>query len=222
MLLFVILLAATIMAVFGMIGLLRVARASIIFLAVMLGGLAFLRFFGPRLVALVNLGVRFIQGGGFTAVTGSDPGKALAEVFSNTSGAKPFIDTNDTAGFYLLIFFVFVLIGLGLSSLRALRLQGHFSIGGLLLGLITGYIIAAYLTAVLFPGCALLPVPMQIKGMTLQVPLSGLLTAGGADVWSQFLQSLTDLANSPWVHWIVAGLIVIFIFMASRLSAKRG
>jgi hypothetical protein len=221
MLLFIMLLAAITMAVFGTFGLLRVTRASVIFLGVMIGGLVILHVFGDRIVTLANLGARFIQGGGFAAIAADDPAKALGEIISQ-SKSNPLIDPNSPAGFYLLVFYVFVLIGLALSSLRPFRLQGRFSFSGLLIGLVIGYIIAAYSVAVLFPECAILPVPVQLKGMTPLASSFGLLAAGAAGVSSRLLQALSSVANLPSVKWVVVGLIVVFIFMASRLSAKRG
>ena len=61
MYLFILLVVATIMAIFALIGFLRTTRASVLLLGIMLGGLIFLKVFGAQLVKFINAGWGFIR-----------------------------------------------------------------------------------------------------------------------------------------------------------------
>jgi hypothetical protein len=203
MYLFILLVVATIMAVFGLIGFLRTTRASVLLLGIMLGGLIFLKIFGERLVKFVNAGWGFVR---------------------SSAGGSPsqLVNPQDPAAFYLLVFYGFVLMGLGLGLLKSLKLSGRFSFSGMLIGLINGYIVAAYTVDVLFPSYAILPVPIQVPGMTPQIPPPGMAMPAGPDVWSQLMQGLSNLASNPAAPIIIAITIFLFIILASRLSGKKG
>jgi len=203
MYLFVLLVVATIMAIFGLIGFLRTTRASVLLLGIMLGGLIFLKIFGERLVKFVNAGWGFVR---------------------SSSGGSPsqLVNPQDPAAFYLLVFYVFVLMGLGLGLLKSLKLSGRFSFSGMLVGLINGYIVAAYTVDVLFPSYAILPVPIQVPGMTPQIPPPGMAMPAGPDVWAQLMQGLSNLASNPAAPAIIGLSILVFIILASRLSGKKG
>ena len=205
MYLFVLLIVATIMAVFGLIGFLRTTRASVLLLGIMLGGLIFLKIFGVQLIKFINAGWAFVRSGG-----------------SSTGSASLLINPQDPAAFYLLVFYVFVLMGLGLGLLKSLKLSGRFSFSGMLVGLINGYIVAAYTVDVLFPSYAILPVPIQVPGMTPQIPPPGMAMPAGPDVWAQLMQGLSNLASNPAAPAIIGLSILVFIILASRLSGKKG
>ena len=96
-----------------------------------------------------------------------------------------------------------MLVGLGLGLLKSLRLQGRFSFSGMFVGLINGYIVAAYTVDVLFPSYAFLPVPIQVPGMTPQIPPPGHIYPAGPDVWTQLMQGLTNLASNPAAPLII-------------------
>ena len=181
----------------------RTTRASVLLLGIMLGGLLFLKIFGERLVKFVNAGWGFVR-----SSAGGSP--------------SPLVNPQDPAAFYLLVFYGFVLMGLGLGLLKSLKLSGRFSFSGMLIGLINGYIVAAYTVDVLFPSYAILPVPIQVPGMTPQIPPPGMAMPAGPDVWSQLMQGLTNLASNPAAPVIIAIAIFLFIILASRLSGKKG
>ncbi|MDQ1300320.1 MAG: hypothetical protein QG637_237 [Chloroflexota bacterium] len=220
MLLFIMLAVATIMTVFGVIGFLRVTKASVIILAVLLSGPVFLRAAGPQLIAIINRLGGFFLGGGVNALTGGDASKGLSDALSKP--AKALIDPGSPAAFYLLMFYFIMIVGLLLGSLKPFKLSGRYSFSGLLLGLVNGYTVAAYSIAVIFPEFAVLPVPLEIKGMTPQIPPPGIPVASSDIVWTKLMQFLGNLSGNPSAPYIIAGLIVIFIFMAARLSAKKG
>jgi hypothetical protein len=204
MYLFILLVVATVMAIFGLIGFLRTTRASVLLLGIMLGGLILLKVFGERLVKFVNAGWGFVRSAG------------------GTSSPSQLVNPQDPAAFFLLVFYGFVLVGLGLGLLKSLRLSGRFSFSGMLVGLINGYIVAAYSIDVLFPSYAILPVPIQVPGMTPTAPLPGANLPAGPDVWAQLMQGLTSLANNPSAPIIIGLSILVFILLASRLSGKKG
>jgi hypothetical protein len=220
MLLFIVLAVAAIMTAFGVIGFLRVTKASAIILALLLVGPALLRAFGERLIAIINRLAQFFLGGGLSALAGGEAGKGLSEALSKSG--KPLIDPAAPATFYLLVFYFIMVVALLIGSLKPFKLSGRFSFSGLLLGLLNGYIVAAYTLAVLFPEFAILPTPLAIKGMTPSSPPPGIPVASSAIVWDRLLQFLGNLGGNPSAHFIIAGLIVVFIFMAARLSAKKG
>jgi hypothetical protein len=214
------LVVAAIMTTFGVIGFLRVTRASVIILAALLIGPAFLRAFGTRLIAIINRLGGFFLGGGMGALAGGDNTKSLSDALSKSS--TTLINPGAPAEFFLTVFYFFVLIGLLVGSLKPFKLSGKYSFSGLLLGLVNGYIVAAYSIAVLFPEFAILPVPIEVKGMIPQIPAPGIPVASSAIVVEKLMQFLGNLGSNPSAHFIIAGLIVVFIFMAARLSAKKG
>jgi hypothetical protein len=216
MLLFIMLTVAAVMTIFGVIGFLRVTKASVIILAALLIGPAFLRAAGERLIAIINRMGGFLLGGGISALAGGNASDALSK-------SRPaLLDPNAPATFYLVVFYGIMVVGLLIGSLKPFKLSGRYSFSGLLLGLLNGYIVIAYTIAVLFPDFAILPVPLAIKGMTPQIPPPGLPVASSDIVWTKLLQFLGNLSSNPSAHFIIAGLIVVFIFMAARLSAKKG
>ena len=97
-------------------------------------------------------------------------------------------------------------MGLGLGLLKSLKLSGRFSFSGMLIGLINGYIVAAYTVDVLFPSYAILPVPIQVPGMTPQIPPPGMAMPAGPDVWTQIMQGLSNLASNPAAPVIIAAV----------------
>ncbi len=221
MILFIVLLASLTMIAFGLIGFLRVPRASVWALIILLAGLVFLRAFGPQLIAIANRLYIFFTAGGLEALAGADSAKSLAEVFGKS--AKGPIDPAQPALFYLAIFYFFVLVGVLVSSLQRFKLSSRFSFGGLLVGLVNGYLVIAYSLAVFLPELAILPTPLGIKGMTpTALPASVAPTAAPSAAGERVLHLLRDLGNHPSAHLVVAGVIVVFIFMATRLSTKKG
>jgi|GEM_PF-2459060 len=220
MLLFVILLIAVIIAFFAMLTFIRTAKAAVIMLGILMGGLAFLRVLGPKLIAIINMLVQFVQVGGLAALTGSDPGKGLSEAFTKLKQAPAPIDPKDPVLFYLLMIYIFVAIGIAIGSAKSFRLQGKYSYSGLLLGLVIGYLVAAYTIAVIFPESAILPLP--ISGIVPQAQTAAAAATSGPAISVKFLEFLGNLSSNPSAHFIIAGLIVVFIFMAARLSAKKG
>ena len=220
MLLFVILLIALIMAFFGMIAFIRTTKASVIILGVLMGGLALLRALGPKLIAIINMGAQFVQVGGLAALTASDPGKGLSEAFTKLKQAPAPIDPKDPVLFYLLMICIFVAIGIAIGSSKSFILQGRYSYSGLFLGLIAGYIVAAYAIAAIFPESAILPLPVTGIMPQAQAAVAGVTT--GPAVSSKFLEFLSSLANSAFIPIIIAAAIVVFIIVATRLSAKKG
>ncbi len=216
---FIIVVVAAVMTFFAVIGFLRVVRASVIILILLTTSLALLQAFGPRLIAIINRLWQFFMGGGLNALAG-DGGRSLSEALSQP--VKPPIDPNAPATFYLLTFYFIVLVALLIGSLKPFLLSGRFSFTGLLVGLINGYIVAAYSIAVLFPEFAVLPVPLPVKGMTPATPPQGLPLPGTEIVAARLLQFLDNLGSSPSAHFVVAGLIIVFIVLATRLSARKG
>ncbi len=216
---FIIVIVAAVMTFFAVIGFLRVAKASVIILILLTAGLALLQAFGPRLIAIINRLWQFFVGGGLNALAG-DGGRSVSEAFGQP--VKPPIDPNAPATFYLLTFYFIMILALLIGSLKAFLLSGRFSFTGLLVGLVNGYIVAAYSIAVLFPEFAVLPVPLPIRGMTPPIPPPGLSVPSSDIVGVKLLQVLDSLGSNPSAHFIIAGLIVVFIVLATRLSARKG
>lgn len=221
MILFVVLLIALTMTAFGLIGFLRVPRGPILTLVILLTGLVLLRAFGPQLIVMANRLWIFFAAGGLEALASADSAKALSEVFGKSG--QGLVNPAQPASFYLAVFYFFVLVGVLVGSLQRFRLSGRFSFTGLVLGMVNGYLVIAYTLAVLAPELALLPTPLGIKGMTPSAPPAAIGAAvGSGAVGGQLLRFLSDLGNHPSAHLVIAGLIVVFIFMAARLSARKG
>ena len=200
MFLLVFLMVATIMAVFAIMGFMRVARGPFITLLILLGGLLFLRYFGAQMISNFNRTWGLLKGG----------------------SSANLINPQNPAGFYFLMFCLILLMAVGLGSLKPFMLQGRFSVGGFVLGLANGYIVATYTLAALVPAYAFLPVPIQIQGMTPATPATIQQASTSQLSSNELLGILNNLASNPGGSVIVAGAIVLFIVLATRMSGGKG
>jgi hypothetical protein len=202
------------MAVFGVIGYLRGVRAAV---AVLIAGLAGLLIIGPygatviRYINAFGKGFRFLASGGMAALTGSGSADAALAALQST---PPLVQETDNAVVLGLLYIVIVLIGLLLTAIPWFK--GKRSVGGLLLGLIAGYLVGAVIVRAFWPQyIPYLPLPIlgEPAAPVVLAPVAGPAATGFG---SQLVSGLNALASSSLLPIIIAIAIVLFILAATR------
>ncbi|MCX6031645.1 MAG: hypothetical protein NT169_20375 [Chloroflexi bacterium] len=192
---------ATIMAVFGVLGFQRGTRSAVVNTVVVLGGLLAIKFGSARIIGFINKlhkGVHFFL---------------ASDVPTNV---QP-LATNDQPGPWLVIVFI-VLVALGLLVSQLKMFRGAPSIGGLLLGLVGGYLVSAYLVDALALSAAALPLPFGLSSAKLA---QGIATApeAGKDILSRLNTALGSV-DKKTLATLLAVILALFFIAALRLSNK--
>lgn len=219
---------ATFMALFGVLGYLRGAKSTLFTSAVLwLGLVVASRASGTveRTVNGLNKAAHFAFSGGLSALGGGDRA-ALDAAFAKLGDVKPLINPDGTGAGMLLIFLLLVLAGFLLGMLN--RFKSKPSLLGLALGLANGYVLSAFSVQTLLPESGIrLPLPRWLFGATAQpatVPastgpsLSGILAA-------KIMAALNALVGSGQIALVIAIAIAVFVLLATRLgsrSVKKG
>lgn len=208
-----ILLLATIMAVFGVLGYLKGAKWAFISLMILSVAFILVEYKPDTIVATINglyLGVMLTLKGGLAALASGDLEAAkatLAEI------EKPFTDENENLALLLVIFGA-VLIGLILAAVMKSK-PGVF---GMIWGLAYGYLLSA----------AVLPLISSDPAITLPVPLlrPAERPPGAAAQASNALDQLfTNLAQPETVQvlgLIIGVTIVLLLLLTVRSGVKSG
>lgn len=226
---FIILLAA-VMALFGVLGYLRGRKSMLVTTAVIWFGLIVVSRLGEVIAATVNglnYAVRFVLAGGLAALGGDgDRGGALDRVFQSLEQVQPLIEPDGTGPGMIIIFLGLVLLGFLLGMLKALRSKP--GLWSLLLGLVNGYVLTAYiLRAVLPQGGFELPLPAGLFGPSITPAAApspaGPSIAGG--IAARVTATLQALVDGGQIALLIAILIAVFVLLATRLGnrgAKKG
>lgn len=225
---------ATVMALFGVLGYQRGTRPMLFTTLVLLLGLTALTR-GVRMIATLvnglNFAVRFVLAGGLQALSASDRSAALDAAITRVGSVTPLITVNDagtaTGPGMMIMLVLVILVAFLLGALKILRPRR--SILGLFLGLLNGYILTAFLLRVLLPDAPLqLGLPGWLFGASFAVP-SPIIAATGPSffdvLWARILNTLNTLAEQGTLGLVVAVLIALFVLLATRLgnrSEKRG
>lgn len=221
---------ATAMALFGVLGYLRGTRSTLLTTAIVWLGLLVVSRAGgavARTINGLNYAVRFALAGGLAALGGNgDRAAALEEVFARIGKVEPLIRPDGTGPGMLLVFLALVIAGFLLGMLS--QLKGRSSFLGLALGLANGYVLAAFLIRTLIPEASIgLPLPGWLFGTGAQpgaapAPAGPSLTGTLA---SRIVAALNQLADSGQIALLLAILIAVFVLLATRLGtrgAKKG
>lgn len=221
---------ATAMALFGVLGYLRGTRSTLLTTAIVWLGLLVVSRAGgtvARTINGLNYAVRFALAGGLAALGGNgDRAAALEEVFARIGKVEPLIRPDGTGPGMLLVFLALVIAGFLLGMLS--QLKGRSSFLGLALGLANGYVLAAFLIRTLIPEASIgLPLPGWLFGAGAQpgaapAPAGPSLTGTLA---SRIVAGLNQLADSGQLALLLAIAIALFVLLATRLGtrgAKKG
>lgn len=219
-------LLATVMAVFGVFGYLRGFKSILLSTVIIWLGLVLVSRFGGLIAKTVNglnYAVRFALAGGLGALGGSgDKGEAINQVFERMGAVKPLIRADGTGPGMILVFLLLVMIGLLLGALKTLKTRS--SPLSLILGLLNGYVVTAYLLRMALPEAGLLlPLPAGLLGG--QVAASTVATPTGPSVTDSAIAKLAamlaNLAGYSQIAILIAILIAVFVLLAVR-SGNRG
>ncbi|MGQ9489523.1 MAG: hypothetical protein ACUVR4_01610 [Anaerolineae bacterium] len=221
---------ATTMALFGVLGYLRGTRSTLITTAIVWLGLLIMNRAGEavaRTINGLNYAVRFILAGGLDALGGEDLAAALEEVFARIGRVEPLIRPDGTGPGMLLVFLSLVIIGFLLGTLS--QLKGRSSFLGLALGLANGYVLAAFVIRTLLPEATIgLSLPGWLFGPGAAGPVTAPTPAGPSVIGTLVTRSvatLNQLADSGQLALVLAITIVAFVLLVTRLgtrSAKKG
>lgn len=225
-----IIVVATVMALFGVLGYLRGTRSTLFTAAVIWLGLIVVSRAGDVVARTINglhTGARFVLAGGLGALgSAGDRGAAVQAVFAKLGEVKPLIEPNGTGPGMLLVFLLLVLVGFLSGMLKLFR--GRPSFLGLGLGLANGYVLSAFLIRTLLPESGIrLPLPAWLFGGTAQgaaLPAVAGPSLGGT-LTAKIVAALNSLADSGQIALVIAVAIAVFVLLATRLgsrSVKKG
>lgn len=218
-------LLATVMAVFGVFGYLRGIKSTLVTTASIWLGLVLVSRFSSTIALAVNglnYAARFALAGGLGALGGSgDKGAAINQVFERMGAVKSLISADGTGPGYILIFLALMGVGLLLGALKALKAKS--SPLSLVLGLLNGYVVSAYLLRRGLPEAGiLLPLPAGLLGS--QAPLGAIPAPAGPSVTgsavAKLAAGLTQLATQGRIAILIAVLIAIFVLLAVRTGSR--
>lgn len=205
------------MAIFGVIGYLRGTKAAIIVLLAGFIGLLIIGPYGEKVVSYINAfgkGFRFLSSGGMAALSGSGSADNAIQALQ---GAPAVVQPTDAPIVLGLLYVVLVFFGLLISGIP--WFSGKKSVGGLLLGLLAGYLVGGVVARALWPQyTAFLPLPILEE--TVAPATVAVAPGAGAGIGTQVVNGLSALANSGLVPFIIAIAIVLFIIAATRTSNR--
>jgi hypothetical protein len=210
----IVIILATIMALFAVIGYLAGGRASVFTSLVVVLGLLLIARAGGTLAQLINglyFGIRFVLGGGVQALgAGGDRAAAIDRIIQSISDPQ-LVDPNSPGPELILFLLILVALSLLLTRVQRFRLRGPSSGWGLLWGLVSGYLLGAYLLVKLQPGAAaFLPLPF---GLGQAAPAASALPASGPGLLENLTRSVLA-ADTNTLALIVMALIATFIVFA--------
>lgn len=208
-------LLATIMALFGVLGYLRGVKSSllttaVIWLSVVLISQA--REAIARTVNGLNFAVRFVLAGGLGALGGGgDRTAALEEVLKRVGTVKPLINPDGSGIGMLIVFLLFVAAGILLGALKFLR--GKASPWGMLVGLAGGYAVSMFVLSRL--------AGPETAGPAAPASAEAASASPGVSFFARLATILNQLLESGQIALVISALILIFVLLATRLSARK-
>jgi hypothetical protein len=189
-------LLAVVLTVFGVYGYVRGTKANLVMTACIVGALLILSLFGDKVVQLVEYFNK------------------MAEMLLN----KENLISTEPSTLVPLALMSAVVIGFFLGLLKVFK--GKPSIGGLLLGLVNGYLFIAYMLAARMPQVAFLWLPIKIPGLTtvsLEAAVSVPPGSTPLDQFAQWLQQAMTMACTPTA---IVVFIVLFLFLVILLGNR--
>lgn len=206
-----VLLLATTMAIFGVLGYLKGAKWAFISLIILSLAVILVEVQPETVVAMLNglyMGVMLTLTGGLGALASGDVEKAKAALADID---KPFTDANQNMALLLVIF---AAVGAGLL-LAVLMKKSKPGVWGLIWGMVYGYVLsAAVLPLISSNPAASLPLPI------LRPPERAPGQAA-AQASSAFNQLFTTLAEPQNIQ-IIASAIGIFVILLLLLTVRSG
>jgi hypothetical protein len=214
----VIVVLATVMAIFAVIGYAAGTKATLLTTVVLGAGLLLIARAGGSIANVVNgiyFGIRFVLAGGIQAsATSGDKSAAIARVVQGMGPAQSLVAPDMVGAELAVVLLVLVLLSVWLGRSTRLKLRGPASIGGLFFGLLNGYVVGAYLLAALVPDSAgSLPLPFGLNAQ------AGAAQPSASDLTKQIIRSV-ESASTNMLGFIVMALIALFLVVAAFLSTR--
>jgi hypothetical protein len=218
---------ATVMAVFGVFGYLRGVKFSWFNAALVVLSILLLNRAGNTLVRVIDLFYRVgraMLAGGFKAISGEGEG-GFAKLGDLVSNVPSLIGKDGTPTALVIIFLLIIALGFLLGTLKVFKSKASYL--GLALGLLTGYVVSAYMLYKVLPEAGIqLPLPGWLLGLpsgsALPVP-SGPSVTGSA--LAKLTGALLGLVDRGQIALLIAILIAVFVLLAVRMgnrSVKKG
>jgi hypothetical protein len=205
-----ILLLATTMAIFGVLGYLKGSKWAFISLLILLVAFVLVEYRPDTIVATINglyLGVMLTLKGGLGALASGDLEEAKAAL---EDIERPFTDQNQNLALLLVILGA-VVVGLILAAV----MKSKSGVFGMIWGLVYGYVLSA----------AVLPLISSNPAATIPVPLLRPVErepgAAAAQASSTLDQIFTNLAQPQTVQ-ILGIMIGVFIVLLLLLTVRSG
>jgi small-conductance mechanosensitive channel len=195
-------LLAVVFALFGVYGFVRGTKANLVMTVCIVGALLILSLFGDKVVQAVN----FFN-------------KAM-RMFLDTQ--EPLISTEPST-LVPLVLIGAIVVGFFLGLLKVFK--GKPSIGGLLLGLVNGYLFIAYMLAARMPQVAFLWLPIKIPGLTtvsLEAAVSVPPGNTPANQFAQWLQQVAAMACTPTAIIVFIVLFLFLVILLGNRSTRKG
>lgn len=196
------LLLAVVAAVFAVYGFVRGTKATLVITVCIVGALLILSLFGNEVAKVVG----FFN-------------KALGMLLDTEA---PLISTAPSTLVPLTLIGAIV-VGFFLGLLKVFK--GKPSVGGLLLGLVNGYLFIAYMLAARMPQVAFLWLPIKIPGLTTVSLQAAVSVPSGSTPLDQFFQWLQQILAMACTPTAIVLFIVLFLFLVVLLgnrSSRKG
>lgn len=219
---------ATIMALFGVIGYLRGAKSSLFTALVIWVGLVLITQFGSKIATTINglvFAVVFVLSGGLAALGGGgDRAAALDEVLKKMPDPPKLVNPDGTGIGIIAVFVLLAVAGFLLGMLKIFKSKS--SVWGLLIGLVNGYVLSAYLLPRILPEAGLrLPLPGRLAWPGAATAGSGIAAPSGPSLFGALIASisrtLSRLVEGGQIALLIAILIVLFVLLATRLGNRK-
>ncbi len=216
-------LLALLMSLFGILGYLFGLKASVLTAGVIWLLLMLIARAGGTIAQLINglyYGIQFVMAGGLQAMSSSgDRAAAMARVTQQISPVKTLMSGNTAGSEFVVILGILLILTVMLSLTEPIR--GPQSKLGLVIGLISGYLVGGYILNVLVPGLNFpLPYGLTPRLAAAQgvAPVPS-VPATNQSLGAQLLQLLQSI-NETTLQLLIMFVIATFIISAIRLSMR--
>ncbi len=215
MLIAVILLLATTMAIFGILGYLKGSRWAFVSLLILLAAFILVEYQPDTVVLALNgiyTGVMLVFGGGLGALASGD----FEEVQAIYSGIDPlFTDENENLALLIVIFGA-----VAIAVILGLIMKSKPSVWGLIWGLAYGYLLcAASFPLIISNPDAKLPVPLIRPA---ERPATPAAASQGPSPLDQLFTTLSQPENIQILTIIIGAVIVLLLLLTVRSGVKSG
>lgn len=209
-----VLLLATTMAIFGVLGYLKGAKWAFIALMILSVAVILVEVRPETIVATLNglyMGVMLTLKGGLGALASGDVEEAKATLADID---KPFTDANQNMALLLMIFGA-VVVGL----IMAAAMKSKPGIWGMVWGMVYGYVLSAGVLPLISSNpAASLPLPI----LRPQERAPGQATAQASSAFNQLFTTLAEPQNVQIIATAIGVFVILLLLLTVRSGVKSG